>query len=379
MTRRLPPAIACLLLACAMCLMGPAALAAAPAAAAAPASTTQPVPSAPPAKRPAPPGQPPKLPKELAIKSQISVYLELHSYLMSGARGLGKVAPEYQAELESYQLADSTIREPRVWQLINDALVEGPDMPAIQKAGEKIVSQFVFGDHDGAALIFKSLASAWPRWEAKEMIQYRIGLQELWINIMQKKFEDVVAPRVLPQLYEKMGFAPLDAPITLYPVISGYQQGAWGRTLQGYYMLIPAARRPEFVVVENILHEMTHVIEACQKDPSGTLLARLRRKAATADAKVLEGFTHGLVVWNAGEMLRRYVREEYKPYTMLSFDSKEQIDKYRTVFAAAWNDYLDGKTKADATVAALAAVLTPPPTSAALPKAGALPKASALP
>jgi hypothetical protein len=302
----------------------------------------------------------------MAVKSQISLHVELHSYLMAGARSLGKVAPEYKSELESYQVADASIREPRVWQLINDALVEGPDMPAIQKAGEKIVSQFVFGDHDGAALIFKALASAWPRWEAKEMIQYRIGLQDLWINIMQKKFEDITAPRVLPQLYEKMGFGPIDAPITLYPVISAYQQGAWGRTSQGYYMLIPAAHRPEWVVVENILHEMTHVIEACQKDPSATVLARLRRKAGTADPKVLEGFAHGLVVWNAGEMLRRYVRAEYTPYTTLSFDSREQIDKYRSIFSGAWNDYLDGKIKVDAVIAALAASLTPPPTSAAL-------------
>ncbi len=303
----------------------------------------------------------------MAVKTRINLFLEMHSYFMMGARSLGETAPGYKPELESYQLADASIREPRVWQEINDACLEASDMAALQKAGERIASEFVFGDRDGASLIFKAMASAWPRWESRELTEYRIGLQQLQITVFQSIFEDIVAPRVLPRLYERLGFVPLDAPVTLYPVLSGYVQGAWGRTAEGYYLLVPAARRPKYVIAENILHELTHVIEASQPVPGKTLVARLRRKASSADSKSLEDLIHGLVVWNAGEMISRYVRDQHQPRQSLSLDAADQIKRFKAVYSGPWSDYLDGKISADAVIDALAAAVKTPPATASTP------------
>lgn len=322
-----------------------------------------PVKAAPP-PAPAPtraPARPKPLSAAMQTRSDINLYIELHNFLMTRAPSdEGGEDPAYLTEVNAYKQAREMSKEPKVWQFVTDACIEGPDIDGIKKKGENLPAGLVGADREAAKLALQALATAWPRFEAKDMVAYRRSLQQLVIMNFHNTWEYRTAPVLLPKLYDTLELKPIDAPITVYPVVNAYEQGTSGHLPKlGYYLVLPAARRSGLVVVENLLHELTHIIDEHQPAGTKTVLRRLREKGAGSDPAALDALMHGLVIYNAGELVRRYTNAKYEPLSDVAPSMREQLKPYMASYQGPWNAYLDGKILADEAIAGLVSALKP--------------------
>ena len=287
------------------------------------------------------------------IRSEISLLLELHNFLLVGSKGQENTLPEFSAEVKAYREAQSSSKDPAVWQFVNDACVTSKDVSALLKTADTLPSTLFLEDREAALKVLAAIASAWPRFEAKEMIERNRSLQTILTKNLRRYFNGGPADRVLVTLQEKMILKPLDAPVTLYPVIGAIEAGAWGKTPQGFYIVIPVRGRPTLILLENIIHELTHLLEVNQVQGTNSILARLRHKGAGADPATLESFIHGLVAWNAGEMIKRFIDPRHKAVVDLSPESLMKMEPYLPIYTTSWVSYLEGKASADQTVDAM--------------------------
>ncbi len=291
------------------------------------------------------------------LQSAIDMHLDLHNLLMV-ATGSDQGAPGFEAEVKDYARARDLIKDPRAWRLINDAILEGPDMATIAARRAQIPSDLSANDREGVRLILGALATAWPRHEEGGMVKRRISLQNTLVKVLRGRFARAYEERVLASLAEKMEIAPLDAPVTVYPVVDAVEVGVAGRTREGYYLVIPVKQRPATMILETLVHEVTHLLDAAQPENRTTLQRRVRAAAGHADPQALEDLLHALVTYNAGELIRRG-DASYTPMIDVSPALRDRVAAYRAVLDGAWRDYLDGTIDRDAVVAALVAALPP--------------------
>jgi len=293
------------------------------------------------------------------IKSMINLRLELHNFLMVESEASETSHPEYTTEINSYRQAREMARDLRVWRIINDALVVGPDMPAVVRRADTLPSDLPGPDREAARKVLGALGTAWSRFESHDATDRNRSLQNILVRVLRKQFGVGMEERVMSALYSTMDFRPLDAPITVFPVINAVEVGVWGKTPDGYYLVVPVARRRNMQIIEGLVHELTHIIDANQPPGSSSVLARLREVGKTADPEELAAFAHGLVAWNAGEMIRRSVSESYTPLVAVSPSLAAAIRPYLPTYEGPWKGYLDGHLSADEAVSAMVASLKP--------------------
>ncbi|MFQ5701192.1 MAG: hypothetical protein ACE5HU_05055 [Acidobacteriota bacterium] len=313
-----------------------------------PASATQPGPMEPATKR---------------VRSEINLILELHDFLMVATEGEENQRPEYLTEINAYKQAREMITDPRAWRFVNDTIVEGPDTAAIAKRAQSPPASLSPADVEGVKKLLQALSDAWPRFEAQDLVAHRRALQVVLTSVLRRQFSGALEKRIMPAVYDKMRFKPIDAPVIVYPVVNAVEIGVSGKTSKGYYVVIPVSRRPNLRIIEMVVHEVTHVLDARQPTPSSSILARIRRAAARAtpriDDEVLEGFLHGLVAFNAGEMIRRFVRPDYRPLVDVSANLRSHIDAFRSAYEGPWIEYLDGKLSPEQVIEQMIAFLKP--------------------
>lgn len=305
-----------------------------------------------------PPGGP-----ETQLRLQINYFLELHNELLLASTPNGTNlldAAAYRSEIESYKQARHLVKEFKVWRIVNDACVEGPDTAAIRGIGESLSADLSAQDRDAVKRMLDALGTAYSRWEGKEMLLRRRGLKQFVLNLLNRKFDPAMKQAIMSEVDGKMGFGPLDAPLGIYIVVDAAEVGAWGRTQAGYYIVIPVQNREVAGVIEAVVHEATHLLDARQPAGSSSLLDRLRAKLSGADTVALDTLLHGLVAFNAGQMVKRHVKSDYTPIVEISPTWRAQLAPYLPALQGAWNEYLDGKIDADKAVGELAATLKRP-------------------
>jgi len=297
------------------------------------------------------------------IKSIINMRLELHNFLMVESGRSETAHPEYTTEINAYRQAREMARDLRVWRIINDALVAGPDMAAVVRRADTLPSDLAGPDREAARKVLGALGTAWPRFESHDATDRNRTLQNALVRVLRKQFGVVMEERVMSALYSTMDFRPLDAPITVFPVVNSVEVGAWGKTPEGYYLVVPVGRRGNMQIIEGLVHELTHIIDANQPPGANTVLARLRAVGKAADPEELAAFAHGLVAWNAGEMIRRSVSESYTPLVAVSPSLAGAIRPYLPTYEGPWKGYLDGRLSADEAILAMVASLKPAATA----------------
>ncbi|HEY3174664.1 MAG TPA: hypothetical protein VGK94_02775 [Candidatus Polarisedimenticolia bacterium] len=297
------------------------------------------------------------LPAIARTRSDLNLFLDLQNQLMVAARQSENTMPEYRSEVVAYQQARDLAKDPAVWRIVSDACVIGPDIKAIGKAVESLPITLAEPDRLAATKMIEALVSAWPRFEARDMIERRRSLQSVLVKVIRRRFSEMLEERIMTTLYEKMDFKPLDAPITIYPVLNATEAGTWGRTAQGYYLVVPSGRLPQLIVIENIVHELTHLLDSNQPPGTKDFLVRFREKATGTDAETLDAFMHGLVSWNAGEMIKRFGTPEHQTYADLSPERRAKIERFLPSYRTFWVGYLDGKLSADQALDGLVAAM----------------------
>ena len=305
----------------------------------------------------------PAKPAVTPVRNEISLLLELHNMLQVASRGPEDALPTYALEVSAYKQAHEMAKDPAVWQIVNDACVLNKEIGGLREAKANLPSTLQPADREATLKILSALESAWPRFEANEMVDRNRSLQTVTVKTLRRLFNGGPVDRVFVTLQDKMLLKPLDAPITIYPVIGAIEAGDWGMTPQGYYIVIPVRGRPAMILAENVIHELTHLIDLNQPKGSVTMLTRLRQKSAGLDPAAVEGFLHGLVAWNAGEMIKRFLSPSHKAVVDLSPQTLQKMEPYLPVYETVWVPYLEGKTSADQTVDAMIAAFKkiPPP------------------
>lgn len=297
-----------------------------------------------------------ELPPEAKTRSNINMVLELHTYLMTHSKSPEGGPAEYRDSINAYREARGMVEDHAVWQLVYDACVEGPDIAAIRKLADTPPARLAPADRQAAAKVLGALAGAWPRFEASDLNHTRIDLQKIWVDVIRSIFENTLQPRVMPTVYEKMNFKPLDAPVTVYPVLGSGDVGAWGKTSQGYYLILPSAGLGRLTIVETLVHELTHLLDVNQPLGSNSFLKQLRARGA-ADPARAETLVHGLIAWNAGELIKRNVKKDHKTVLDLSASMRSQVAEFLPGYEGTWAGYLDGRLTAEQALAALAAMI----------------------
>ena len=295
------------------------------------------------------------LPPIAHTRSDLNVYLDLHNHLMVAARQSENALPEYRSEVIAYRQAREMANGTAAWRFVSDACVTGPDIKTIGMAAGNLPASFDSADRVAAKKMIEALVSAWPRFEAKDLVEHRRSLQNILVKVIRKHFSGQLEERIMTTLYDKLAFKPLDAPITLYPVIGAPDAGTWGRTAQGYYLVVPGGRMGQLTIIENLVHELTHVLDENQPLGSRTFLVRLRGKAAGIEPETVDASMHGLVSWNAGEMVRRFGNAEHQTYAELSPARRAKIEKFLPSYQGSWLGYIEGRLTADQAIDGLVA------------------------
>ena len=297
------------------------------------------------------------LPPFARVQSEVNLFIELHNHLQAESRAAEDSLPEYSAEVKAYREARELAKDPAVWQVVNDACIAGPDIAGIGKVTGHLPAALAAADQEAVRKMIGALESAWPRFQAGEAVERNRSLQRAWSKVLH--VWGMVEERLLTTLYEKFAFQPIDAKITVYPVIDANELGASGKTAKGYYLIVPVGRLPNLVIIEEILHEVTHVLDDHQPPGSSTFLMKLRQQGAGVDKQALDVFTHGLIEWNAGELIRKSVRADYKPLLNTSPDLRAPIEGYVPTYQGPWVAYLEGKIPADDAIKGMISALKP--------------------
>jgi len=295
-------------------------------------------------------------PPSARVKVAFSLPMELHNLLMVAteeepAPGFEKQIATYKDQITVYKEARQMIVEPLAWRFINDAILEGPDMPAIAARATQAPASLGAMDATGIQKILAALAAAWPKFEKQDLDSRRVSLQKLRLRL--EKLAALFEPRVMPVIYDKLALTMPDAPVTVYPVIDALDAGVIGRTSAGYYLVIPTTRRPDMVILETMFHEMTHLLDSIQPADKRSIMRKVRASAKGKPASAVEEMLHGLVTYNSGVVLQRFGKPDYTPMVNASPSVGDRVAKYRNVFDGAWSDYLSGKIDEDAVVKAL--------------------------
>jgi len=310
------------------------------------------------------------LPPIARVKSGVNLFIELHNHLLFASHQAEDTFPEYRTEAKAYREAHELMKDPAAMQIVTNACIAGPDIATIGKAATNLPAGMAAPDQEAVRKMIGAIVSAWPRFKQQDGPDRNRSLQMIWSRVLVKSWGQV-QDRLLTTLYDKFAFEPLDKPITVYPVLEANELGASGVTDKGYYTIIPVMKAPGFVVIEELLHEVTHVIDEHQPPGSRSLLIRLRQAGGRADPETLDAFMHGLIAWNAGELIRRFVNADYKPLYDISPDVAEPLVPYLPTYQGPWVGYLEGKISADEVIKGMAASLKPAGAApAAAPKTG---------
>lgn len=298
------------------------------------------------------------LPPNAHVQSAVNMFIDLNNHLRTAALGDEDSLPEYRSEVKAFREAKEMAKDPAVWSLINDACIAGPDIATIARVREHLPASLGPADQEAVRKMIGALESAWPRFTTQDGVDRRRSLERVWSKVLIKHWT-LVEQRLLTTVYEKFEFQPLSKKLTVYPVLDTVRLGQWGETAEGYYVIVPVARQPNLMILESILHEVTHVLGDCQPPGSASLLARLQLAAARADKQALDQFTEGLVAWNSGEMIRRFVSMDYTPLVKLSPSMRDPVKAYLPTYEGPWTAYLDGKISADDAIKGMAGALKP--------------------
>jgi hypothetical protein len=155
---------------------------------------------------------------------------------------------------------------------------------------------------------------------------------------------------------EKMAFTPIDAPVTILIVVRAGPVSSWGKTPDGYYTVIGAYMQSVNSFIETSVHEATHLIDAVQSVSHGWMLKDLRQALQKlGPPESADAFIHGLVAFNAGELVTRFMDNTYSPVGLRGPGSKDEFAPFIPAYEGAWIAWLDGTKSRQETIDKLAA------------------------
>lgn len=250
------------------------------------------------------------------------------------------------SEANAYVQAAKLIEDPEAWTWLEERIVSKPDVPSLRKALADPPAQFRDEDTRTAfSMVADALEQGCPGYQKTVFPTESIGVNRLTISARKRLRPS--QDRVTSTLMKSMDFKPIDAPISIYVVTRTGGQATWGKGDRSYYTVIGAYGQSPSSLLETGIHEATHVLDAMQPYETSSVLQAVRKGVKPDQKKEAETFLHGLITYNAGELVKRFVNHSYSPKGVLSPDHADEYRPYLSTYEYIWVDYLDGKMTRD--------------------------------
>ncbi|HZE88459.1 MAG TPA: hypothetical protein VE404_02870 [Verrucomicrobiae bacterium] len=267
--------------------------------------------------------------------------------------GSGKTG-DLSSQAAAYGAATQAIRDVAVWHWFEDLVVEGPDPAEVRRRAATLPASLSTPSNRTAVdRLVEALDTAYPIFVSAYWPEHLKSLNRSMIPA-RRRYEDAEY-RLTGALIEKMAFTPIDSKVRVLTVIRAGPVSSWGKTTKGYYTVIGVYLQSPASLVETSVHEATHLIDTAQP-ASGSWMLKEVRQALPKDAppEAVDTFIHGLVTFNAGELVTRFMDRAYKPVGLRGPGASETYAPYVAAYEAAWNGWLDGTRGRDETVRKLA-------------------------
>jgi hypothetical protein len=304
---------------------------------------------------PAAAAEPKKPSVEIRIDSGplTSCHFLLKNWQGGGDKPIAGQGADLASEAGAYARAKENIKDPGVWKWFEDLVVAGPDPDAVREGAKSLPPAFNSPSNRTAVdMLVEALASAYPKFLSGYWTEQSAALNRLLIPARRRFARP--SERIEQVLMEKMAFEPVGAPITILMVLRAGPVSSWGKTAAGYYSVVGAYLQSVDTFIETSVHEATHLIDAVQPAGGSWMLKEVRRALPKeAPAESIDAFIHGLVAYNAGELVTRYMDNTYKPVGLRGPNSREEFAPFIPAYEGAWGAWLDGTKSRQETIGKL--------------------------
>lgn len=306
---------------------------------------------------PAPVQQAPGARGPVAIRFEVNPLVECYFYLKFYSND-DKPNPalklDFNSEVTAFNKAKQLMTDQAAWKWFEDRVVTGPDPAAIREAAKTLPGQI---DNErnrtGINELVDAMESGFKKYDGPFWLERQKSVNRLLVSA--RKHYLISEDRITGTLMSKMGFAPIDAPIVVYAVVTAGRVPAWGKANGAYYTVVGTRYQSSSSFLETSLHESTHILDNMQSYEGHWLMKEVRQKLGpSAPPAAVDTFLHGLIAYNAGALVVRFVEHGYTPAGVTSPAYKDQYAPYLSTYQYIWEDYLDGKMSAGAIIAKLA-------------------------
>ncbi len=296
----------------------------------------------------------PELPVQ--IRYEVSPLVECYFMLRVFGPDTGWPGPAKKADVTSeaaiFARARETLQDEAGWRWFEDQVVAGPDPAAIRKATQVLPATLDSpSSRTGINMLMDGLESAYPKFMADFWPERQASLSRTLVDVRRRYVP--AEKRIVETLMQKMAFSPIDGPIRILMVIQRTPATSWGKVEGGYYAVVGVRGFSTLSIIESGLHEATHILDSLQSFNGHWLLRDVRKGAGADEPAELDSFLHGLMVYNAGALVTRFLDPDYRPLGIRMPSQQAEYAPYLSTYEQIWEAYLDGKMSYDAIVAKL--------------------------
>lgn len=298
------------------------------------------------------PATAPALKIQFDISPLIDCYFYLRTYSKDSGRSPSASPVDVTAEATVFTQAQTALTDQAGWRWVDDQVVTGPDPNGIRDALKGLPPALdTPTTRSGIGMLVDGLDSAYPKFLSGLWPERQRSLTRM-LAMTRRKYA-VSQNKIAPALMEKMGFDPIDAPIVIYSVIKAGSVSSWGKTSSGYYTVIGLQGVSSEQLIETGIHEATHIIDALQPYNSKSILKQIRTEIGLSDPAETDLFIHGLIAYNAGSLVKRFIDHDYQLSGIRSPGQQAGYAPYLSTWDLVWNQYLDGKIDSSKAVSRL--------------------------
>jgi hypothetical protein len=301
------------------------------------------------------PGAPAGPPVTIRIdtSSLVSCYYLLRTFTGETEKPLSGTNVDVSSEASIYKQASTTLQDPAAWKWFENQVVTGPDPAAIRAAMKSLPAAVdTPRNRTGLNMLMDGLDSAYPKFMTGYWPEHLKSLTRAIVTAKKKYLPS--EDRITRTLMEKMAFSSIDAPITVYCVVRTGGVSSWGKTAAGYFTVIGTKSLSPEMLLESALHESTHILDEMQPFDTRSVLKQIRQALSGSPPEEVVTFIHGLVAYDAGVLLQRFVNHQYMPAGIHAPSHESEYMPYFSTYDLVWNQYLDGTLDASRVVAKLA-------------------------
>jgi hypothetical protein len=292
----------------------------------------------------------------LTIDFVTNPLLMCHYYL----RGYGEVSVkpagsldiDFNSEATAYGQAQRYIENPAVWRWIDETIAGIGDIAGLRKAAADLPAAYRSEEaRSGVNLVVDALESGCPNYMKSVYPTELAGINRVLVGA-KKRFL-VGRDRIFGALAKQMAFEPIARPIRVFVVVRTGGVASWGATGEFYFTVIGSYGQSPLSLLETGIHEATHIADALQSFRSEAILGRVRQGTDGAVRGDVDAFLHGLVAFNAGELVKRFLSQSYTHVGVQAPGVIQTYKPYLSTYEYIWTAYMDGRMKPDAVVAKL--------------------------